>query len=181
MADADDPEVIRPDEVVSCPLASGSAWDGTTRYRVTDLCLFSHGDLTALAAALAARGLVVTGGPRWLDIPEYSRLAGPHWNCQFQVTCEDQQDHPEPEIVAMLAAVEALDPPERAAWDGCVRRVFDPAFDCGVRPSAVHHYLSAGTLARLAAAGGELRLTLYALDPSEIQPAEPGAAADRAT
>ena len=37
---------------------------------------------------------------------------------------------------------------------------------------------SAEDLTALAAAGGSLRLTLCALDPREIQPAEPGATAD---
>ena len=178
MAEAAREEVVPLDEPVSCPIEHCSAWDGTTRYRVTDLCLYSAGDLTALAAALVARGLVHSNGPLWFDGEERLGVAGPQWYWQFQAGCEEQRDHPEPELKALLAAVEALDPPERAAWDGCSRRAFDAAYDCGVRPFAVRHDLSAGTLARLAAAGGLLRLTLYALDPSEIRPAEPGAAAD---
>ena len=51
----------------------------------------------------------------------------------------------------LLAVVESLDPHTRALWDGCSRREFDFAYDCGVKPM-VRHDLSAGTMARLAAA-----------------------------
>ncbi len=75
--------------------------------------------------------------------------------------CGESFDGPKTEIAAMLAVVESLDPHTRALWDSCSRRVFDFAYDCGVKPSAVRHDLSAGTMARLAAAGGSLRITLY--------------------
>ena len=200
--------------------------DGITEYGVTDLVLHSAEDLTALAAALETRGMRVT--QRALQIHEtareFFRIAETDRMWIFQLDgcgsyddpepevaamlaaveadgCEpydgpepevaamlaaveadgcEPNDGPEPAVAAMLAAVEALDPPERAAWDGCSRREFDIAYDCGVRPFSVRHDLSAGMLARLAAAGGSLRLTLYALDPKEIQPAEPGAAPDPA-
>jgi len=154
--------------------------DGATRYRVTDLVLHSAGDLTALAAAFEAQGLRVT--QRALRIADearvWFRIAGTDRMWVFQAGGCEPDDDPEPEVAALLAAVEALDAPERAAWAGCSRRIFDLAYDCGVRPSSVRHDLSAGTLARLAAAGGALRITLYALDPSEVPPAEPGAAVD---
>jgi len=154
--------------------------DVITRYRVTDLVLHSAEDLTALAAALEAQGLRVS--QRALQIAETSRewfrIAETDRMWVFQLDCEVHCDDLEPDIAAFLAAVEALDPPERAAWAGCSQRIFDPCYDCGTKPFLVRHDLSAGTLARLAAAGGSLRLTLCALDPSEIQPAGPGAAAD---
>jgi hypothetical protein len=155
--------------------------DGITRYRVTDLELHSAEDLTALAAALEAQGLSVT--QRALQIAETSRewfrIAETDRMWVFQAGCEEQYDDPEPEVAALLEAVEALDPPARAAWAGCSQRIFDLGYDCGTKPFSVRHDLSAGTLARLAGAGGSLRITLYALDLSEIKPAEPGAAADR--
>lgn len=174
MADVDKPEAARPADDGSCRLGQVSPWDGTTSYVTTDLCLFSAEDLTALAAALEARGLDVRQRALWVDKTEYFRIAGPQWYWRFQAGGEGPYDDPEPEIAAMLAAVEALDPPARAAWAGCSQRVFDVAYDCGTRPFAVRHDLSAGTLARLAAAGGSLRITLYALDPSEVRPAGPG-------
>ena len=59
--------------------------------------------------------------------------------------CGESFNGPEVEIAAMLAVVESLDPQARALWDNCSLREFDFAYDCGVRPFAVHHDLSAGT------------------------------------
>jgi hypothetical protein len=174
MADAGKPEVARPADDAACPLGLGSAWAGITSFRTTDLCLFSAEDLTALAEALEAQGLDVRQRGLWVDTTEYFRIAGPQWYWRFQAGGAGPFDEPEPQITAMLAAVEALDPPARAAWAGCSQRVFDVAYDCGTRPFAVRNELSAGTLTRLAAAGGLLRITLYALDPSEIRSADPG-------
>ena len=178
MADADKPESVRPADDVDRGLEKGPWWEGLTRYSVTDLWLFSAEDLTAMAAAFEARGLVVTNRAYWITDTEYWRLPEPQWHWSFQTSCEEASDGPEPHIAAFLAAVEALDPPARAAWTRCSHRVFDVAYDCGTRPHAVRHELSAGTLARLAAVNGTLRLTLYPLDPREVEDAEPGAAAD---
>jgi hypothetical protein len=178
MEDGDKQEIVRSSDDMDCGLEKGSPWDGITSYRVTDLCLYSVEDLTALAAALEARGLVVSHPAYWISATEWFRIAEPQWYWAFQTRCEETYDDPEPQIAAMLAAVEALDPPARAAWAHSSQRVFDLAYDCGTRPVSVRHDLSVGTLARLAAVGGFLRFTLYALDPSEIKPAEPGAAAD---
>ena len=172
MEDTDKPEVVRPANDVDCGLEKGSPWDGITRYSVTDLWLFSSEDLTAMAAAFEARGLVVTNRAYWITDTEYFRLPEPQWYWAFQTPCGETSDDPEPHIAALLTAVEALDPPARAAWARCSHRVFDVAYDCGTRPHAVNHDLSAGTLARLAAVDATLRLTLYPLDPSEVRPAE---------
>ena len=185
MAEADNPEVARPTDDESCRPGECSPWgEGTTSYRVTDLVLHSAEDLTALAAALEDRGMRVTQRALQIaeDAREWFRIAAGERMWVFQGGfCGESFDGPETEIAAMLAVVESLGPHALALWDGCSRREFDFAYDCGVRPSAVHHDLSAGTMARLAAAGGSLRITLYALDPREIKNAEPGAAADPAS
>ncbi len=168
MADTDEPELTRPDNDESCPQGECAPWEeGITRFIVTNLVLHSAGDLTALAVALEARGYDAIHRPLSMDEPVWI----------FQGDCESF-DGPETEIAAMLAVVESLDPHTRALWDGCSRREFDFAYDCGVKPSAVRHDLSAGTMARLAAAGGSLRITLYTSEPRQIKKAEPGAAAD---
>jgi len=185
MADADRPEVIRPEDDESCPRGECAPWEeGITSYRVTELVLHSAGDLTALAAALEARGIMTHLSA--FEIHEVSRenfrIAADERMWVFVAGyCGESPDGPETEIAAMLAVVESLDPHTRALWDGCSRREFDFAYDCGVKPFMVRHDLSAGTMARLAAAGGSLRITLYALDPREIKNAEPGAAADPAS
>jgi hypothetical protein len=178
MEDANTPE-FGADKEVDCGREKGSPWDIITRYSVTDLWLFSGEDLTAMAAAFEARGLVVTNRAYWITDTEYWRLPEPQWHWSFQTPCEEISEDPEPHITALLAAVEALDQPSRAAWARCSHRVFDVAYDCGTKPHAVRHNLSAGTLARLAAVDATLRLTLYPLDPRDIRPAEPGTSADR--
>lgn len=155
-------------------------FDGVTSYVTTDLVLFSSEDLTALAAALEARGLYVRDRARWIDAVEWFRIAEPQWHWAFKARGEGPYDDPEPEVADLLAAVEALDPPARAAWDGCSRRIFDLGYDCGTTPFSVRHDLSAGTLARLGAAGGLLRFTLYAFDPSAIKHVGPCAVPDPA-
>ena len=182
MADSDGPEVVQPDDDEPCQQGECMPWDeGITRYSVTDLVLHSAEDLTALAAALEDRGMRVT--QRALQIAEeareWFRIAADERMWIFQGGfCGESFAGPETEIAAMLAAVESLDSHARALWDGCSRREFDFAYDCGARPRAVHHDLSAGTLARLAAAGGSLRITLYAFDPQELKHAEPSDATD---
>ena len=176
MADADKPEVVRPADDASCRLELESPWDVVTRYITTDLVLYSTGDLTALAAALEAQGMRCRDSARWIDATEWFRIAEPQWYWTFKAGGEGPYDDPEPEVAGLLAAVEALDPPARAAWAGCSQRVFDLGYDCGATPFSIRHDLSPGTLARLAAAGGLLRFTLYALDLSKVRPAEPGAA-----
>jgi hypothetical protein len=74
------------------------------------------------------------------------------WFCGFSWGGE-WFDEPEQSIIAMLAAVETLDPPLRSAWAGCSLRVFRIGYDCGKEPFYFRQELSAGTLGRLAAAG----------------------------
>lgn len=143
--------------------------DETTRYRTTDLYLYSDEDLTALAAALQARLPALCVG--------VNRLAHSHreaWYCNFSIDGGPggPAEEPEPGIAAMLAVIEALDPPLRSMWARCSQRVFDVAYDCGREPFAFRQELSAETLGRLAAVGAALRVTLYS-DPGE-SPAEPG-------
>ena len=181
MEDADQPEVVRPADDSDHGLEKGSYWEGLTRYGVTDFWLFTSEDLTAMAAAFEARGLIVNGRGQWITDTKYWRLPEPQWHWSFQTPCGAREagcDGPETDIAAFLAAVESLEAPLRAAWARCSHRMFDVAYDCGIRPRAVRHELSAGTLARLAAVNGTLRLTMYALDPSDIRPAEPGDATD---
>jgi hypothetical protein len=173
MEDTDKPEVVRPADDVDGGM---EWWQGLTHYRVTDLWLFTSEDLSVMAAAFEARGLVVTNRGRWITDTEFFRLPEPQWHWSFQTSCGVCEegchcDGTEPTIEAFLSAVEVLYPPARAAWARCSHRVFDVAYDCGIRPHEVHYELSPATLARLAAVNGTLRLTLYPLNPSDIKPA----------
>jgi hypothetical protein len=124
--------------------------DDTIRYLNTDLDLASAGDLTALAAALETRGvsaLHVTRGDDGL------------WRATFET--DEQHAEPESNIAAMIAAVEALAEPTRAAWARCTQREFNIGYDCGGRRSAFTQGLSSELLGRVAAAGASLWITLY--------------------
>jgi hypothetical protein len=158
--------------------------DGITEYLNTDLDLLSADDLTALAAAFEVRGLMPT---------RVIRLDTGQWHARFSgnSTADECYDEPEPTIAAMLAVIEALDPPLRSAWAGCSQREFDIGYDCGREPFHFHQGLSAGILVRLVAAGASLRVTLYAdqerrpaerdgVCGQEGSSAEPGAAPDPA-
>src|SRR5207253_11211979 len=101
MEDADKPEVVRPANDVDRGLENGWPRDGCTFYRVTDLFLFSAEDLTALAAALEARGLVVSHPAYWMTATDYWRIPEPQWYWAFQTPCEAAYDDPDANIAAL--------------------------------------------------------------------------------
>ena len=119
-------------------------------YVNTDLDLTSAADLTAIVAAFESGGVfalhVTRGGDgAWLATLE----------------TEEQYDEPEPNIAAMVAVAEAFTGGIRVAWDVCVRRELNIGYDCGTHPWAFNQALSPELLARIAALGISLRITLY--------------------
>jgi hypothetical protein len=124
--------------------------DDTIRYLNTDLDLTSADDLTALAAVFEAQRL-----PH-LDV---TRRADGLWHARFETG--EQHEEPEPNITAMIAVVDSLAESLRAVWTGCTLREFNIGYDCGGMPRAFDQGLSTGLLARIAAAGASLRITLY--------------------
>lgn len=125
--------------------------DDTIQYLNTDLEITSPDDLTSLASALASRGMY----------PLLEAMKGDDavWHAKFET------DHcfevPEPNIAAMVGAVESLEEPLRQAWFRCSVREFNIGYDCGSKPWAFNQALSAELLGRMAAIGASLRLTLY--------------------
>ena len=85
---------------------------------------------------------------------------------------DEQFNHPEPNIVALVMAIEALDPHFRALWSACTSREFNIGYECGDAPWAFNHELTAATLARVAALGVSLRITLYPPDTATSEPSE---------
>ncbi len=124
--------------------------DTVTSYLNTDLVLTSPDDLTALADALAAHGvspLHVTHGD----------------NGRWYATFETNTSHtePEPNIAAMLDAIESLIEPLRSTWDRCTLREFNIGYECGAEPWGFNQGLSVQLINRLVKAGASLRITLY--------------------
>jgi len=121
-----------------------------THYLNTDLDLVAGQSLQALADALETRGVsplhvALRDDQQWYSILE----------------TVEQFTQPEPNIVALLTAIEALDPQSRIQWAACAIREFNIGYDCGDEPWAFNHGLTAATLARMAALGISLRITLY--------------------
>jgi len=114
------------------------------------LDLVAQQSLKALAAAFEARGVF----PLHVDLRD-DQL----WYSTLET--EEQFTQPEPNIVALLTAIEALDPQSRNQWAACATREFYIGYDCGDEPWAFNHGLTAPTLARMAALGISLRITLY--------------------
>lgn len=68
--------------------------------------------------------------------------------------------------MALLSAIESLDGPTHELWSACTSREFNIGYDCGDEPWAFSHELTPETLARMAALGIALRITLY---PAEAE------------
>ena len=121
-----------------------------TRYLNTDLDLVSAHRLEALAAAFDSRGVF----PLHVDQRDDGR-----WYATLET--REQFDQPEPNIAALLDAIETFDPPARELWRACDARELNIGYDCGDEPWAFNHGLTAATLARIAALDISLRITLY--------------------
>lgn len=122
----------------------------TIEYLNTDLVLTAPQCLTGLAESLSLHGLwtlAVVQGEDGL------------WHASFET--DTQFSEPEPNIAAMLTAIEQLDNAEKEIWADCYLREFNMGYDCGAEPWAFNQGLSNLLLARLAAAGASLRWTLY--------------------
>ena len=128
----------------------GKAMADPFKYLDTDLDLLSSTNLSTLAAALGARGV------RALDVVE---LTTGGWWARFE--SEEQFEAPEPNIAAMLDAIEKLDEPLRAVWFQCEKREFNAGYDCGLEPWGFQQGLSPELLARMAAARASFHVTLY--------------------
>jgi hypothetical protein len=125
--------------------------DGIIQYLNTDLDLTSAQNPAQLVAAFEA------GGVRTLYGITHSHDG--FWYAMFET--DKSHNEPEPNIEKMLSVVESLEASLRSIWDGCVRREFNLGYDCGDEPWAFNQGISSKLLARMAAAGASLRITLY--------------------
>lgn len=118
------------------------------QYLNTDLDLVCDVDPALLAAEFEARDLAVNvhAGEDGL----------------FYVMCEDDNDtEPEPNILRLLDAVDALTDGARDLWNRCSKREFNVGYDCGDEPWAFNQGLSNDVLRRMADCGSNFRITLY--------------------
>jgi hypothetical protein len=135
-------------------------------YLNTDLDVTAPCDLSPLVVALAARGVGALHVTQSDDGAWYSILSAEPIGI---ATTE-----PEPTLLAMLDAIEALKGEAKQIWSECSIREFNIGYDCGDEPWAFNNGLSNATLQRIAATGASLRITIYPpVDESKACP-KPG-------
>jgi hypothetical protein len=153
-------------------------------YLNTDLDLIADHDLTPLVDALQAGGMTEiyrieeNGRRAGLELasgPGSARVTGDDVNdgrVDFDGVSDRDRDayRPATTIAGLLDVLEAMDADTRAAWDACRVREFNIGYGCGDRPWGLHQSLDASLLARVAALGAGLRITIYpaTTDTSEV-------------
>ena len=119
------------------------------RYCNTDLDLTARFDLTPLSDALAALDVFSLG------IHQHEPGI---WAASFETGAFGD---PEPNIAALLDAIDRLDPPFREPWEKCSTREFNLGYECGDTPWPFQQGVSTDNLARMAVPGLSFRITLY--------------------
>ena len=82
---------------------------------------------------------------------------------------------PGPAILEFVRQIENLPAAARAFWDAATRRVFDIGFESGREPHCPFHAnyrLGPDVLAAVARVGGEIGITMYALEDGKHTPCE---------
>jgi hypothetical protein len=124
----------------------------TVHYINTDLDLVSQSDLTALAAALEAQGFLA------LHVGH-----GPDLRWRGCLETDVQYTGPEPNISAMVDAIENLNPSILRDWQGCCFREFNIGYASGCGPGQIANRLSVPLLARLAKLKASAGIAVYAI------------------
>ena len=122
------------------------------QYLNTDLDLVCDVDPSAMASEFEARDLAVNVRVGDDDL--------------FYIMCEDANEtEPEPNILRLLDAIDALSNASRELWNRCTKREFNVGYDCGDEPWSFNQGLSNDVLRRMADCGSTLRITLYPQRP----------------
>jgi len=134
-------------------------------YLNTDLDLVATEDPSSLVAALRARGVFNLYNPE-------GGTEGP-WYVTFETN--RTYANPDPNICALLKAIESLADNERRIWQSALKREFNIGYDCGDNPWAFNQGLENETLKRMAAVGATLRITIYPVsrDDEEVEIEDP--------
>jgi hypothetical protein len=172
--------------LVASPLAA--SLHRVMGYLNTDLDLVCDGDVMPLVGVLEQRGLQAIHVVREADgatrvglesedvgsspDADPSRATGPEADGDLL------RRTPERTIRSLLEAVEGLPAQARDIWNGCRAREFNIGYECGDGPWGFSQSLDTSTLARIAAVGGRLRVTLY--PPAEPERPAGGASGFRA-
>ena len=120
------------------------------RYLNTDLDLVSSSDLTALNAALEARGLLSL---------HLAQTTGNQWRASFETQTEYAE--PDANIAGFCKVLEGLEGSLADDLRTCALREFNIGYECGPEPHSFGGAVSLATLRRIVEAGATLRITLY--------------------
>lgn len=129
-----------------CPL------DGTIHYLNTDLELESDTDHMVLVRELLERA--------FFDL--YAGEIEDGWRATLEIGAYTRK--PERAIRKMLDVISSISDESRSVWEACRTREFDIGYECGEAPkgwSCFRQPLSPDLLARIAAVGAGLRITIY--------------------
>ena len=124
--------------------------DGIIQYLNTDLDLRSVEELTPLAAVLESCGL--------LEIHLKQEEDG-SWFAIFEAGCGGAE--PDQSISKLLDVLEALAPEHKAMWSRCTVKEFNLGYQCGTEPHPFTQGVSSEVVARIAAVGASMRITIY--------------------
>jgi hypothetical protein len=143
-------------------LKEQSIVENATHYINTDLELLSTEDLTAVATAFEAQGMLCLHLACDESCDESSDKASDTqrwWRASFEA--ETEHAEPEASIAQMMTLIESLPPPLQALWINCYSRRFDIGYHCGNQPWAFNQTLSSQLLERISAAKAAVSITLY--------------------
>src|SRR5258708_20622777 len=115
-------------------------------YLNTDLDLISRRDLNGLTSALVSRGLCPL---------EVSQSSDGNWRARLET--EEEFHDLDPNLSAMLTAIESLESESKTRWFECTTREFNIGYDCGNEPWEFNQGITPATLARIPACGASLR------------------------
>lgn len=122
-----------------------------SQYINTDLELTSSATLAPLADFLDNAGWLVLHAERHDD---------GLWHAAFEA---ESFDTPDGSIRSLLDGIEALPEPLRMTWNACSRRDFNMGYEVGAGPRTAEYSLPPDLLARIAALGAMLTVTIYAM------------------
>jgi hypothetical protein len=137
------------------PLFSQSL-DSHTHYLNADLELLCAADLTPIASFFSQQEI------SQLHFSFLEKHSEQHPRlCFATFEANDSFETPAETIEVLLSAIASLPSDLESLWRQCEQRILDIGYQCGSEPWAFNQSLPNDMLARIAAAGLTLRLTLY--------------------
>ena len=123
-------------------------------YINTDLDLISGSDIRELVGALEQQGLFAL---------HVARREDGFWYASLETV--EQYASPEPNVAAIIDAVESLPDAHWQKWLACSSRELNIGYQCGRDGETRSHFVSSELLGRIAAVQATLAFTMYPVHP----------------